>query len=126
MHLRFRSFGRLSAAAVAVLAACASAAHHSAGVKTAGGVLDSAQAAQMALAALADSSDTLVYYTVAAVVEYHEGYLVTVAPVIRPQYERRPDGSRLVVNDGEISVWVRRDGHAKVISDIYKPLRDQP
>jgi hypothetical protein len=125
VHLRFRSLGLLSAA-VALLAACASATHQSTSLGSAAGVLDSAKAAQMAIAAVADSSDSLVYYTVAAVVEYHEGYLVTVAPATRPQYVRRPDGSRLVVMDGDISVWVRRDGHAKVLPDINKPVRDQP
>jgi hypothetical protein len=121
MPLTLPSLKPLSAAAAAVLVACAGPAHERTSLKPGAAVVDSAQAAHLAIAAVTDTSDTLVYWTATDVLKDGDGYLVTVAAAIRPRYVApRPDGGRPVVFDGSIIVRVQRDGHVEVVEIIKR------
>jgi len=121
MPLRLRSLKPPSAAAAALLVACAGPAYQRASPQPAAAILDSVQAAHLAIVAVTDTSDTLVYWTATDILEDSDGFLVTVAPAIRPQYVAPPpSGGRLVIFDGSITVRVRRDGHVEVIEILKR------
>jgi hypothetical protein len=81
--------------------------------------IDSATAVRLAIAAVADTSDTLVNWIVAEYSHSKDGYLIYISPRIKPQYARPGrDGRQLITNDGGGRVHITNRGKIKLI-EVY-------
>ena len=72
--------------------------------------LDSAGAVRLAIAAVADTSDTLVYWTVAEYSHTSKGYVIAITPRIKPEYAK----PHRVGNQAVVSQLMSSDGGGKV------------
>jgi hypothetical protein len=78
--------------------------------------LDSASAVRLAIAAVADTSDTLVFYAVAEFAHDKHGYVISIVPRFKSEYAGpRPDGTRLVGSGGGGRVHIGNNGKIKLI-----------
>jgi len=81
--------------------------------------IDSASAVRLAIAAVADTSDTLVTWTVAEYSHSKDGYVIYISPRIKPEYAQpRPDGTQMIINDGGGRVHISNRGKVKFV-EVY-------
>ncbi len=87
-------------------------------------LLDSASAVRLAIAAVADTSDTLVYWSVAEYSHTSDGYVIYISPRIKPEYaaprwdaEHQVAG-QLIIMDGGGRVHLSNSGKIKYM-EVY-------
>lgn len=86
--------------------------------------LDSASAVRLAIAAVADTADTLHYWTVAEYSHTKNGYVIYISPQIKPEYAglhwdgKHQVPSQLITYDGGGRVYLRNNGTIRLI-EVY-------
>jgi hypothetical protein len=86
--------------------------------------LDSASAVRLAIAAVTDTADTLVNWTVAEYSHTKDGYVIYISPQIKPEYAGpRWDGkhqvpNQLIIHDGGGRVHLKNNGTIRLI-EVY-------
>ena len=86
--------------------------------------LDSASAVRLATAAVADTSDTLVYWSVAEYSHTKDGYIIYISPRIKPEYAgprwdlKHQVATQLIINDGGGRVYLSNSGKITLI-EVY-------
>ena len=80
--------------------------------------LDSASAVRLAVAAVADTTDTLVSWEVAEYSHTRKGYVIYISPRIEPEYAHPKPGWSTIINDGGGRVHISNSGKITLI-EVY-------